>query len=159
MPRILDALKEFFSEDEWEYAVMEGKSVLRMGFSGDNGNWICYAQTREAQNQFMFYSLCPLNVPARKLQDMAEFLTRANYGIIVGNFELDYDDGEIRYKTSIDVEDAELSSMHIRHLVYANVTTLDRYLPGIMAVLAGSRTPREAIEDIDKEEAGDPSMS
>jgi hypothetical protein len=26
----------------------------------------------------------------------AEFITRANYGLIIGNFELDFEDGEIR---------------------------------------------------------------
>ena len=35
---------------------------------------------------------------------IAEFLTRTNYSMIIGNFELDFADGEIRYKTSIDVQ-------------------------------------------------------
>jgi hypothetical protein len=30
--------------------------------------------------------------------------------MIIGNFEMDFEDGEIRYKTSIDVEDDSLSS-------------------------------------------------
>src|SRR3569832_1222181 len=139
MSRILDALMLFFREDEWDFSVMEDRTVLRMGFSGDNGNWICYAQSREAQSQVIFYSLCPLSVAGKKLDAMAEFLTRANYGLVVGNFEMDYDDGEIRYKTSLDVEGAELSPKHNKHKDNANKTTLDRYLPGIMAVLAGSK--------------------
>ena len=80
---------------------------------------------------------------------MAEFLTRANYGLIVGNFELDFDDGEVRYKTSLDVEDAELLPALLAHIVYANVTNMDRYLPGIVAVLASSQTPAEAVAQID----------
>ena len=32
-----------------------------------------------------------------KRQDIAEYLTRANYGMVMGNFEMDYSDGEIRY--------------------------------------------------------------
>ncbi|MDJ1171766.1 hypothetical protein PMG71_20260 [Roseofilum sp. BLCC_M154] len=34
---------------------------------------------------------------------MAEFLTKANYGMILGDFELDLTDGELRDKTSIGV--------------------------------------------------------
>jgi len=47
-----------------------------MGFSGKNGHWSCYAREREVQQQFVFYSVCPVNTPKEKRQDMAEFLTR-----------------------------------------------------------------------------------
>jgi len=43
-----------------------------------------------------------------------KFLTRANYGMMIGNFEMDFTDGEIRYKTSIDVEGDKLSSALIK---------------------------------------------
>jgi hypothetical protein len=49
---------------------------------------------------------------------VAEFLTRANSGMVIGNFELDFADGEIRYKTSIDVEGDKLSYAIIKRLVY-----------------------------------------
>jgi hypothetical protein len=79
---------------------------------------------------------------------IAEFLTRANYGMTIGNFELDYTDGEIRYKTSIDVTNAQLSSALIKTLVYTNVAMMDEYLPGIQVVLAGA-TPIAAIQAIE----------
>jgi hypothetical protein len=44
-----------------------------------------------------------------KQQTIAKFITRANYGMSLGNFELDFNDGEIRYKTSIDVTDDRLN--------------------------------------------------
>ncbi len=68
---------------------------------------------------------------------IAEFITRANYGLVIGNFELDFSDGELRYKTAIDVEDDNLSFALIKQMVYANVIIMDKYLPGIMAVIEG----------------------
>ena len=82
---------------------------------------------------------------------MAEFLTRANSGMIIGNFELDFADGEIRYKTSIDVEGDSLSSSLIKRLVYANVTMMDEYLPGIMSVIYGDVEPKDAIAQIESQ--------
>ena len=32
------------------------------------------------------------------LAKVAEYITRANYGIVNGNFELDYSTGQVRYK-------------------------------------------------------------
>jgi hypothetical protein len=59
---------------------------------------------------------------------------------------MDYSDGEIRYKTSIDVENDKLSDAILRNLVYANLWTTDRYLPGILSVIYGDVTPVEAIQ-------------
>ena len=62
---------------------------------------------------------------------MAEFVTRANRGMRIGNFELDFDDGEIRYKTSMDVEGGDLTDKMIDNLLRANLTTTDRYFTGL----------------------------
>ncbi|MEO3706216.1 hypothetical protein [Trichormus azollae] len=55
--------------------------------------------------------------------------------MIIGNFELYFNDAEIGYKTSIDTEGDRLSFALIKQVVYANVTMMDQYLPGIMAVI------------------------
>lgn len=149
--QIFNTLVEFFEEDDWDFQWLEGMPVLSMGFSGKNGNWTCYAQARESQQQFVFYSVLPVNAPDNRRSDVAEFITRANYGMILGNFEMDFEDGEIRYKTSIDVEGATLAPPLIRQLVYANVIITDRYLPGIMRVIYGNMTATDALESVEND--------
>jgi hypothetical protein len=63
----------------------------------------------------------------------------------LSNFGLDYTDGEIRYKTSIDVEGDRLTPALIKRLVFTNVAMMDQYLPGIRAILEHNATPEEAI--------------
>ncbi|MEL7052307.1 MAG: YbjN domain-containing protein [Cyanobacteria bacterium J06588_5] len=77
---------------------------------------------------------------------MAQFITRANYGLILGNFELDYTDGEIRYKTSLDVESDRLTPALTKNLISTNVTTMDQYLPGLLAFLEQQTPPGQAIK-------------
>ncbi len=151
--QIFNVMIAFFEEDDWSFQWMEGLPVLSMGFTGRSGKWMCYAQAREQQEQFVFYSVCPLNAPRERMTAIAEFVTRANYGMIIGNFEVDYADGEIRYKTSIDVEGDRLTSPLVKQMVYANVLIMDRYLPGLMSVIYGNASP---IEEIDKIETGLP---
>ncbi|MFP4121955.1 hypothetical protein [Coleofasciculus sp.] len=79
---------------------------------------------------------------------MPTFLSRANYGMIIGNFELNFDDGEIRYKTSTAVKNHLLDSGTIKQLVYTNVKMMDEYLPGIIAVTKGGVSPADAIHDL-----------
>jgi hypothetical protein len=150
--QIFNILVEFFEDDEWDFHWMEGAPILSMGFTGRNGKWMCYAQAREEQEQFVFYSVCPVNTPEDRRHDVAEFITRANYGMIIGNFEMDFNDGEVRYKTSIDVEGDTLTAALIKQMVYSNVIIMDRYLPGIMRVIYGNASPLEEIERIESGE-------
>ncbi|MEO3703679.1 hypothetical protein [Trichormus azollae] len=69
---------------------------------------------REEQQQFVFYSVCPVTAPKYQRQAMA------NSDMIIGNFKLDFHYGEIRYKRSIDVEGDRLSFAWINNLIYAN---------------------------------------
>jgi hypothetical protein len=146
---LFQAVVNFFTQDDWSFTRIQGEQALRLGFQGENGAWNCYAQTREKQEQFIFYSLCPLLAPEDKRTAVAEFITRANDGMIIGNFEMDFNDGEIRYKTSIDIDGDELTSDIIKRLVYANVTMMDDYLPGIIAVIEKDVSPMDAIAQIE----------
>jgi hypothetical protein len=146
MNELFSTIQKFFTDDEWYYQQLSNQPILQMTYQGKNGKWPCYAQIHEDQQIFFFFSVCPVNAPEDKRLVMAEFLTRANYGLKVGNFEMDYADGEIRYKTSLDVENDRLSDAIMRNLVYANLWTMDRYLPGILSVIYGDVTPVEAIQ-------------
>jgi hypothetical protein len=120
-----------------------------MGFEGKNGSWVCYAQARDEQRQFLCYSVMESKVPEPKRQAVAEFLTRANYGLWIGNFEMDFSDGEVRFKTSVDVGGGELTTAMVKTLVHTNVLMMDRYLPGIMSVIYGGTAPAEAVAEVE----------
>jgi len=147
---ILQQLLNFFTEDDWGFTKLQGESVLQLAFQGQNGQWACYAQAREEKNQFVFYSVCPAGTPEEKRSEIAHFLTRANYGMTIGNFELDFNDGEIRYKTSIDVEGDRLSPALIKRIIYINVAMMDEYLQGIKAVIEQGVSPEAAIRAIEQ---------
>jgi hypothetical protein len=149
MGRILELVGRFLEEDDWPYSIVEGRTVYKTGFEGQNGQFTCYAQERAEQEQFVFYSIFPVRAPDNRLSEVAEFITRANYGMIIGNFELDYSDGEIRYKASVDIEDVDVVEPLVRHLIYANVLTMDKYFPGLMRVLYAGIDPADAIEEVE----------
>jgi hypothetical protein len=135
---------KYIQEEEWAFKQLDN-STLHLLFQGKNGQFNCYARAREAQQQFVFYSLCPVKVPQKKRKQLGEFVCRANFGMIIGNFELDFKTGEIRYKTSIDSKDSFLTEETLKQLVYTNILTMDQYLPGIEAVISSKTSPEEAI--------------
>jgi hypothetical protein len=147
--KIYQAMLNFFSEEDWEFTKLQGKLILRLAFHGKNGQWSCFALANEDQQRFLFYSICPFDIPPLNRSAITEFLTRANYGMEIGNFEFDVDSGEIRFKTSLDVSGDRITPILIKQLVYTNVLTTDQYLPGIHAVL-NETTPMDAIRAIEQ---------
>lgn len=149
--RLLESTAEFLTRDSWLFEQLPDRPILRMPFQGKSGRWTCYAQirvTREVE-QLLFYSVLPINIPEDKRLAVAEFITRANYGMALGNFELDFSDGEVRYKTSLDATDSDLSTELIRPVIYTNVLMMDKYMPGLMAVIYADMSPAEAVKQIE----------
>ncbi len=152
MGSLFDAVVQFFEEDGWNFMEIASGEALKMGVSGNNGEYDCYAIIDEERQIFQFLSSFPVKVPENKRLLIAEFLTRVNYGISMGNFEMDFEDGNIRYKTSIDVEGDRLTPALVDNLVSMNVLMIDYYFPGIMKVIYGGVSPEEAIKAVEEEE-------
>ncbi|MGC1248946.1 MAG: YbjN domain-containing protein, partial [Spirulinaceae cyanobacterium] len=145
---MVEVVESFFKGENWQFQQLEN-ATLHLLFQGKNSQFNCYARAREAQQQFVFYSLAPTKVPVRKRRILGEFVARANLGMIIGNFELDFNTGEIRYKTSIDVTNNVINQETLHQLVYTNVLTMDQYLLGIKSVISGQLSPEAAISQIE----------
>jgi len=144
---LFDTAVRFFVEDDWRFEREEQKHILYMRFRGDSGAWSC--MMRIGGHVVAFYSVADVRVPEDKRGAVGEFINRANYGLPVGNFAMDHSDGEFRFKTSAYVKESAFGVNHMRNLVYINVMTMDRYLPGLMQVIYGDVSAEEAVRKIE----------
>ncbi len=142
---LMDVVIRFFREDQWNFQQIENKPVIRAGFRGERGTWVCFARVDEEHQRFLFHSIMGLNISPQHRSAVAEYLTRVNYGLPLGNFEMDLDSGDVRFKTSIEVPEGELTVAMVRTLAYANVRTMDHYFPGVLAVVHGGLSPEAAL--------------
>lgn len=151
---LAEVMVDFFTQMEWPFdegvsALNQDQIIYRLMSQGENGEWSCFACPREDMQQCVFYSVYPDLVPEEQRIAVTEFLTRANFGMVIGNFEINLDSGEVRLKTSIDVEGDRLSLELFQQLVAANVNAMDRYLPGIRQVIEGKAKPKAAIAHLE----------
>ncbi|MSR54941.1 MAG: YbjN domain-containing protein [Gemmataceae bacterium] len=149
MTGLFSELIDYMEEEEWKYEILEGETIIRFHFKGRSGRLLCYGEVDEAKHWLIFYSYMPVNASSDKMAQVAEFITRANRGMRIGNFELDFDDGEVRYKTSLDIEGGDLTSKMIDNLLRANLTTIDRYFAGMMELIYGEKSPVDIIRRIE----------
>lgn len=147
--RALAQLGTFLQNDGWFPQPITATDGYRALYAGDNGEFRCLALIRTDLEQLLFYAVAPVRVVAESRLVVAEYITRANYGLRIGNFELDFSDGEVRYKSSIDFEGEQLTGNLIRNTIYPAVELLDTYLSGLMKVAFGGVEPALAIAEIE----------
>jgi hypothetical protein len=147
--QILETAIQFFKEYDWPFTQNENENLLRTTYRGDQGEWPCLVLAGEPRDSLAFYSICPLAAPEVKLTAVAELITRVNYGLNIGNFELDFQDGEIRLKTSLDVTGDRLSAALMKNVALTNIATMELYLPAIMKVIYGNISAAQAVAEIE----------
>lgn len=147
--RAFNTVTKFLEEDGWHPAPIEDKTAHRMRFTGKHGEYGMIAHVRGDLDQLICYAIVPNKVAEEMRPQVAEYITRANYGLRIGNLEMDYSDGEVRYKSSIDFEGIELQPIMVKNTIYPAAMTLDRYMPGLLGMLYGGKTAEQAINDVE----------
>lgn len=77
---------------------------------------------------------------------MAEYITRANFGLKMGNFELDYRDGEIRYQSCLPCREGIPSLKDIEYAVDVTFLMMNRYGDGLAKNIMGFGDPARDVE-------------
>ena len=60
-----ETLSQFLEEDGWYPQRLDDKYIFRMGFSGKNGQLVCYAQIRVDLEQLIIYAVAPVKAQRR----------------------------------------------------------------------------------------------
>lgn len=132
---------------EWEETT--DPEVVRAEVASDAGEWTLFVVCREEHGRCSIYSQAPWTAPETSRPAMAELLTRLNYGLALGNLEMDFADGEVRFKSSVDVSGSHLALAMFDAILDANLAAMDAYLPALEAVRDGRMTPAEAAASVE----------
>ena len=145
-------IRTFLDENEWKYRYIPEKEL----YFGNVGlkNVISTIEFLICMSDTHVTAYFRLPVSAKDcLRPMAEFITRANYGLHMGCFELDFRDGEIRYKMSISNTALEANpDNEINLMMSIPCGTIDTYAKGIIGVLSGFEEPEDAVKRCEERE-------
>lgn len=89
-------------------------------------------------------------VPDARRVAVAEAVARINPRLGVGHFELDFDDGEIRYRSTVDVEGGLFVTTMVDNMVQAAIWACERYVAPLMAVAFGGHEPVVAVAAVEQ---------
>ncbi|MFY0630721.1 MAG: YbjN domain-containing protein [Flavobacteriaceae bacterium] len=148
---MLEAVKSFLKEQEWEFSKNEDSNVFIFGLGSNNGTFQCIIDIKEDNERIVVYSYCSSNCPKNKQKGMLKLLNYINYKIFFGSFEMDHEDGEIRFRTSVYFDNIKNpTSDFVESLVLPNIYAMDQNLPLIMGLIHGGLKPGEAIKSVEE---------
>jgi hypothetical protein len=138
----------YFDHQQWRYNVIdEQKTIVFLGMNTENGNFHCMLDVNEHDKKFIFLSIYPKQVPKKMRRTIAELLMRINYNIFIGSFEMDFEDGEVNFKTSLIYEDCDITEKVIEHLLVSNIAAMNDNFALINAVLT-KQMPLSKIKEV-----------
>lgn len=148
---IVNLIKNFLDDDDWNYDFNDEHGVFNFNLTLKCKLQKASYRIRVRNEDYVVTVSCPMSAQDCK-EEMASFLTRANFGMLNGNFEMDFDDGEIRYKTFVNCDETTPGRQTIKDSIYLPASMLDRYSEGILAVIFGTKTAEEAIKMCEDDE-------
>lgn len=150
---LVKLVKKFLVDDDWNFSFDDNTGMfdfgLRIKSKIQKINYIVDVH----EDEIVVCGMCPVGVDhtdSNMMAQMAEFLCRANYGLKNGCFELDFRDGEIRYRSFIDCENVTPSTEVIKNSIYCIAVMYKRYAPGIVDIIFSGCSAMEAIVKCEK---------
>lgn len=147
MSDLLQMAAEHFAGRDLPHRAIAQPRAIEVTHSWLNIPFKSYAQSQEGDQIFVYYSLCPERVPADRRSAVMDYITRVNFNLLVGNFELDAEDGEVRCRTSIELGGGTMTRELLGAMVNANHQAMITYLQPLVAVLRGEQSAEDAFLD------------
>ena len=143
--KVIAAFIRFLSARELCYDLDRARGVLHAGLEGANAKWRYMACADDA-GRFVLVSIIPLKAPEPKRPACAELLTRINARLGLGHFDLDFNDGEIAFRTVVPVaRKSRLRQSVIEDVIRGHHIIVNDFIPPISAVLFAAQTPEKAL--------------
>jgi hypothetical protein len=129
-----DVVTAFFQSESIE--AREGpEGTFAVSFSGDDGKYAATVRIDDNTEVLAVWTVLPVEIPRDKMTAVLEKIARLNFGHVIGNLEVDVDQGVVRMKTSLDFGGEELTDGLVANCVWANVAAVEQMLPAVRSVL------------------------
>ncbi len=144
-----ETLRSYLEENNWGAEEITGKHAFKARRSSEMFSSTYYFEIKMDLEQFLFYIVPDFIVPTEELPPAAEYVARVNSGMRIGNFDVDFRNGEIRFKSSINFKGERLTRALIEGAIEPAMDAYETYMPGLVNVIAGIETPVRALNKID----------
>ncbi len=123
-----NAVKAYLDEHEFKYRANDDEGSIRLGINipGKVRNVKLHIDFAY-EDCYIVVCFLPNNAPEQSYSEILRFINYINFGAKFGSFELDEEDGEIRFRMTVDCEGITPSNKMIEKSIYIPATMLKNY--------------------------------
>lgn len=146
------AVEDFFKRDDVKHNPFNERNVASAVYSVNAKFGHTQIFFHAHKDKLILHMMIPLSASEAERSKVGEFILRANYGLKVGGFDFDFDDGEISYRIAFYLGDEEFAPPtydQINFAVIIGLMMIERYGDALVKVMFGLVEPEDAIESID----------
>ncbi|SLJ85599.1 YbjN domain-containing protein [Psychrobacter sp. DAB_AL43B] len=151
---IVDYLKQYFNGKDWHYthyqpATNDSQQSHHLFLRMRNKQLDCgyLFRVQETNNLLAVYGVLPFLIPESHQSAAMLLITQINYDMLIGNLEMDINDGEIRYKNAIDIEAVGIDDDIIEHLLQS-VVAMTTVTYEIFSDLISNQDPAKELQTL-----------
>ena len=145
---LIGIIEKHLRDDEWYYTKSaDYPNQIDVPVIGKNTRLSCCFRVNPERDLIAFYVYIACKVPEGRRKEAMEYLTRVNFGLYLGNYEMNVETGDVRFKVSMDVEGGTVSTVMIKNMMDAGISIADRCNNGLMEVMFSHAIPAAAARE------------
>ena len=148
---VANSVLDFFNEHDFHFDFNEEDGIITTDFPTRSKVGSLDFRIRFLSDGYISHATVRISADNDTREKIAEYLTRANYGLQIGNFEMDLRDGEIRFKVFCRSGDIALTEEQITDCFILPIIQFETYGNDLLAVLFGMKEPEQAIQDAESD--------
>lgn len=144
---IADSINNFLTKNNFDYIFDKEEGFFRFDISIKGKLKSISYIILLVKNDIVVYANSPIGADvdnADEMAEIAEFLHRANYSLMNGNFELNYNNGQIRFKFCVYCDNFIPDTSVIYNAIAVSLKPFEVYSNGIIGIMYGGMSARDA---------------
>lgn len=147
--QIANMLVSHMEDCEYKYEFDRDNGIIRLNFAMEGKiNEIRFI-INITEWGFVTYACINIGVDEEHRKEVAEFFTRINYHLSLGCFDMDFSDGEIRYRFYVDCDDCTTSSAVIEDSMNIAIRMYMKYGDSLLRIMFGMESAEEAYKAVE----------
>ena len=142
---VYERIVEHLEQEIGEFYVSDDETAMRFECMSEILEETLECSIFTDEDSFVVVVKLPFACERKALDEMAKYLAQVNCGMWMGNFDLDYDDGELTFRCFMTAMDQLPSDETIGTAIVSAVKAIELNYDDMHEIAAGGATAREII--------------
>jgi len=143
--QVSESVVKFLEKEDIRFSQLDDKTIYRVGFEGKSGTFVMYIDIDEERGHIECVTICPLRAAEDTTAEVLKLFAHLNWRLATGHFDIDCNEGDIRFRVGLFAGSSELDHEMIRHLVLVGISSMDMFIPIIASVIYGKVGAEDAL--------------